>query len=971
MRIGLGLLLIVLLMGRIQAQNPAYFSLGEKKFANLDIYTLLYDDSEDILYVGSENGLHAFKQNQFISIRGPESQIGRSLFQLRESPDGKVYCSNLAGQIFQVKGNQLVLYLETPAVEIGQELQFLFDKKAHLVTLSNSYLKRTGQDGLAETIYDPKAPLNPIWANKLGKTSGLNLFPGNTLPNGDLVYSIADSRFLIQYDGSQARLVLDSLQTTSHNRKEQYFSHLGQPFWLSEDGSIAPNTQGLLAHPSLQGPDRRLHQLNDSLLIARGLRKGVQVMGIQDNVLVILQSFFTNLFVSTFHINDNGTIFLGTFGEGILVIPDFRVSKWMSAELLTSITTSPDNQVFVSTRSGKILRANEGFRKIITMRANVEKVFYFGEAPGMEYPGLEHLYLSNSKEFPTLKDACPLDQGFLLTAQANGILVYSHGQPPPPGLHFASMSRDGMCYRIVEGRRCYAVAWSAKDSLIYYADGFGVYEKPWSNPEQQELLYQGKPFFARHLIFEEGKLICATVDHGVLVFKDGQCVQQISIPQGLLSPVVSKVNFHQGLLFLRTSRGIQVYDFTKQRFLGLGRLQGLVNDQVSDFALSRDTLWLMERHSIMGLGLDQIGQPFTLGTILLDSILVNKQAIGRGLPLDFSHYENAFEFHLDYRDIETSQQVILRYQLEGFDREWKTILDQNYTIVYDYLPPGEYTFQVEAQLIHQTTQLPPITFRIASPFWITWWFVLCTALLLVGLVSIFFLYRSRRKRRLNQAALDQQQLLTAVVDSKLKALRSQMNPHFIFNALNSIQALILKRETEQSYDYVVMFSDLVRKALQYSDQDFIDMAEELDFLDLYLKLESLRLKKEFNYHLEFKGDQDIQIPSLMVQPFLENAIHHGLLHQTGNKRLEIVFQLDEVLTCTVRDNGVGRAQAQAIKTRQAGSHTSFSLEATQQRMDLFKQQYGQSAEFVVNDLYEGDQALGTEVVLTIPFNRLF
>ncbi len=203
---------------------------------------------------------------------------------------------------------------------------------------------------------------------------------------------------------------------------------------------------------------------------------------------------------------------------------------------------------------------------------------------------------------------------------------------------------------------------------------------------------------------------------------------------------------------------------------------------------------------------------------------------------------------------------------------------------------------------------------------------------------------------------------------QLKALRSQMNPHFIFNSLNSIQALVLKNETQKSYDYIVLFADLVRKTLYFSEREFIEIEEEIKFLNIYLELESLRLKNDFSYTIDNKMNQSATIPSLLVQPLLENAIHHGLLHKKGKKNLNITFQRTaDVGQCIVRDNGIGRAASLLRQKRQPNHHRSFSIQAIEKRLELFSDLHGTTYGISINDLHDDQkQAQGTEVIISFP-----
>ncbi len=207
--------------------------------------------------------------------------------------------------------------------------------------------------------------------------------------------------------------------------------------------------------------------------------------------------------------------------------------------------------------------------------------------------------------------------------------------------------------------------------------------------------------------------------------------------------------------------------------------------------------------------------------------------------------------------------------------------------------------------------------------------------------------------------------------SKLTAIQSQMNPHFIFNSLNSIQDLILKGDVEHSYSYITTFSNLVRRTLSYSEKDFIDFDQELKLLELYLSLEKLRFKKELDFEININNIEDIMLPPLLIQPFIENSLLHGLLHKEGQKKLNISFELKDTLICTIEDNGVGREKSKTIKLRQRSEHESFSGKAIHTRFDILSKVFGGNFGYVYEDLYENNEATGTRVILSIPIKHKF
>jgi tetratricopeptide (TPR) repeat protein len=209
---------------------------------------------------------------------------------------------------------------------------------------------------------------------------------------------------------------------------------------------------------------------------------------------------------------------------------------------------------------------------------------------------------------------------------------------------------------------------------------------------------------------------------------------------------------------------------------------------------------------------------------------------------------------------------------------------------------------------------------------------------------------------------------------EIQALRSQMNPHFIFNCLNAINRFILSHETEAASDYLTKFSRLMRMIMNHSRHSLITLTEEMEILQLYLNMERLRFKNAFDYEIvvdEGIDADDIRIPPLLLQPFVENAIWHGLMHKEERGFLSIRMLADEhTLTCIIRDNGIGRKRAAQLKSKSVEKHKSMGLQITAERMALLTGSGEPGHFFRIEDLYDIDgNAAGTEVVLTIKINN--
>ncbi|WP_272150341.1 sensor histidine kinase [Tenacibaculum aiptasiae] len=222
------------------------------------------------------------------------------------------------------------------------------------------------------------------------------------------------------------------------------------------------------------------------------------------------------------------------------------------------------------------------------------------------------------------------------------------------------------------------------------------------------------------------------------------------------------------------------------------------------------------------------------------------------------------------------------------------------------------------------------------------------------------------KEKLEQAYLElEERKRSELASLQLKALKSQMNPHFLFNTINSIQSLILAGNKEEAYKYLTKFSLLMRESIKTSEKSFVDFSVELSMLKKYLELEKLRFKQDFEYEIRGeKNIEEIKIPSAVIQPFVENAIRYGLLHKIeGGKKIEIEFYQEDIFICSVTDNGIGIEASKQINTLNRKLETEdSSIKAIENRLKLLKEFYKTD----IGVVYEKVEK-GTKVVVKIPY----
>ena len=338
--------------------------------------------------------------------------------------------------------------------------------------------------------------------------------------------------------------------------------------------------------------------------------------------------------------------------------------------------------------------------------------------------------------------------------------------------------------------------------------------------------------------------------------------------------------------------------------------------------------------------------------------------------LSLRHSDNAVSFEFYATSYRNNNRLLYSYLLEGFDKKWSTYTAQN-TVNYKNLPPGDYRFLVKAKNFLGIESAVPATcaFNIATPFYKATWFygLVASGILILGF--LLYRYRIRQVRHQEKIKTD---FVKQLSELEIKALRSQMNPHFIFNSLNAINRYILKNEKAQASAYLTKFAKLIRLILDHSRQSRITLASEVNALELYLLLESLRFQNNFQYTIhvdEAISLQSVQIPPMIIQPFVENAIWHGLLPKGNDCSLVISFKANgQNLVCVVEDNGIGRKRSAELKQQQVISRSSVGMSLTEQRLKLTHQPGERSPSIDIEDLYDSKgEAAGTRIYIIIPF----
>ncbi|MBP6976991.1 MAG: histidine kinase [Bacteroidales bacterium] len=312
-----------------------------------------------------------------------------------------------------------------------------------------------------------------------------------------------------------------------------------------------------------------------------------------------------------------------------------------------------------------------------------------------------------------------------------------------------------------------------------------------------------------------------------------------------------------------------------------------------------------------------------------------------------------------------------QYFLEGFDKEWSS-LSRDQSAVYSHLPPGTFTLRVKGQNLNSGQEFIPaeFSFTIHRPWFRTWWFFTLLGLAGLFMVLVFHLLRIRFIRKREEERVG---LYRKLAEIEMQALQAQMNPHFVFNAMNAIQNYILGNKVDAALRYLADFARIIRLTLDNASKKYISLSEEMDYIRAYLDLEKMRFGDKFDDEIRIDDSVDdslVMIPPMILQPYIENAIRHGLRHKADKGRLLIECRItsDERSRFVIEDDGVGRAAASRYSSLQEPQHRSHGTRISEERIALLNNDPSHPRYYChITDLFdEKAQPAGTRVEIWLP-----
>ncbi|MCH2225106.1 MAG: histidine kinase [Crocinitomicaceae bacterium] len=950
--------ILVFLVNSAFCQLPSHFILGKQAFEGVQIYDAIQDNEKNYWFTTNQ-GLFFYDGYVFEKVES-EEMLSQSLFNLRKDSNGIIYCFNLQNQIFKIEDRSIELIHTIPKEQSAHNifLEVGLNNRIQIQTIGITSIEENGNIHFlkSDIFHEDLKPIsfsvlndgslissarNEIVRIKNGKTNCIPIELGiggtpssititNWIPFRNKIYGVDQN--------SMTLYLFDPLKNSIKFVRE------------------------LL--PELKGTTLRTYLVNDQIWIA-GRMNGIYVFDMNFQPLYHGRPIFKKHFISDVCTDHEQNILLSTFNEGIIVIPDISLNNIQlpSDQKIASFESDGKNTLFIGTDQGNIytFTIDQSILNLIyssESRRSIETLQYWKENRVLLHTVKSGFHLSdwNGKTLTrtkfkenSLKDAVFLDENI-------GYLAFNYGVSKVE----KKKNDYTVTYQKDLSQRAYCITSNKKSGSIYagLSDGFYILSK---DDQLEKVKLQGKSVYANAMNSKNGMVCIGTRKNGVLIYRHDELVKRIPFKES-----ISQVSFkHDKILFLAKSGLYSCETFSAEP---VKMNMGVGSSNINFFLSANDLVFYTNSSTIGFMNLKKLSTIHVNLPIHISSFEVNDTPTNLR---SFDYGKNKYMFRFNVSTLKHRKSTKYRYKLIGHNNNWQYLDYEDNSASFNGLLPGKYAFIVQSINGDEYGPIDQCDFHIYPPFYQTiWFYALCTTFL-IAIVAFIYSRRIRHIRNTNRERLEKQKIQTDLLETELKALRSQMNPHFIFNSLNSIQSLILKEDTEASYDYIVLFAELVRNTLNYSNQDFIPIEKEIEFLNVYLELEKLRFKNNFEYILDEGGVEEILVPSLLIQPFIENSLLHGLMHKQGLKKLSIRFERTEVLTCVIEDNGVGRDKSKEIQKRQAPGHKSFALEAITKRLELLESQNEEKIGYSIEDLYSNGEASGTKITLVIPFQEKY
>ncbi len=501
-----------------------------------------------------------------------------------------------------------------------------------------------------------------------------------------------------------------------------------------------------------------------------------------------------------------------------------------------------------------------------------------------------------------------------------------------------------------------------KDDIIYLQVGSGVAAIEYTK-NNRYTIYPEEGLVTEINFTAKGNKVISTSNNGLSIYsRDG--IQQVKAGEGLLSSYCGKVYINGNYVWVCSNKGLSRIKLDKN-----DRVEAITNFTDNDFLPNNEVNDILFNDSNVLVATSRGLSVFSSNArlvqvvpqVFVERIQINDKDTIVQDKFDLSYNENNITIMFNSPGLRSGDQTMYRYVLIGNKYDTSTV--NSGIIQLSSLQPGSYLLKTWAKNIDGVWSSKPfeIRFNIAVPFWKSFWFIFAVCAVILTISGYFVFTRINLLRKENNYKYQ-------LVSSELRALRLHINPHFIFNSLNSLHSYILKQDKAKAASFIISFSKLIRLIMNYSSRQFITISEEEALLKLYIDLEQSRFENAFTYKIDLERleDKSVRIPTLVIQPFVENAIKYGLSGKEDGI-LEIRFSMQEnLILCTVEDNGLGREYTTQQQSVTGKEYESTGIKYIEERLKLLFNKRITNPVIITDKHDEAGNATGTKVEIKLP-----
>ena len=787
--------------------------------------------------------------------------------------------------------------------------------------------------------------IRKIDLNALTKNKSLKLDISNIIPFSDkevMISTYTNGLYVYNYQDNAAMHIskFNKIYPISENYIYDIYKDEQGSVWIAtftglnrfENNLARFSTVSIYENGSVLSINCFLEMPNNNILV--GTESGIKVFNINDKSITDFKTFFKSkenyfesLYVYNFYLDNDSCIWVGTRNNGLYVYDikadevidvaeKYNINKLQHAVIRGTVMDKHDN-MWIATNMGVCsINLKENTHTFYVPRRNDKK--------SIPYYDIFDLLL---------------DDDTLYVTTGNGLAVYN-----------------------------------------YDTDDFTTYYLPDSLTRNDVVKNNG--FFD---IVEggDGRYYIGSYSNGMLAFlPDKKQFKTPKLMPYLGTMVYAIVPDNDGSLWASTSKGIMKYNFATKEIVNYDVSDGLQGSEFSPNAFLRTKDGFVFFGGFNGFNYfkpEEIQLETLMPNVIITKILTNEgekyRYLTHGDTIHLSHKCESFEIEFATLNLLRKNMVKYSYMLDNYDKEWGYYPYNHRYVDYNKMHPGTYVFKIRAaNEVNQWIDKPVELTIIIHPAWYQKTLFKISVILLLAFI-VFIIVRQRNKivnqKREHKRIINE--LETQMLQLKQKTLQLQMNPHVIFNTLNSIQQYILNNDAGNAVSYLSSFSKLMRRILNNSNERYITLSDEIEAISLYLQLESMRLGNRFHYEIEVDSAIDannIEIAPLIIQPFVENAIIHGLVPKKDNCFLSVRFSKisEDKLLCVVEDNGVGRKYSEKVKQERGNVHKSYGMSITKRRLETLTKISNDEFSVEVVDLYDDNgMSSGTRVNIIISY----